>query len=150
MRIIGVIPARYQSKRLPGKPLADICGRPMFWWVYQQMKAVEDFAQVYVATDDARIAQACEQYQIPVIMTAQSHKNPTERTHEVSTKVAGDMFVFVGGDEPLIRSESIGRVIHCARTTTDFFVSNAMTTVTSAAEVIDFANVKVIANENGD
>ena len=102
MRIIGVIPARYQSKRLPGKPLADICGRPMLWWVYQQMKQVEEFVEVYVATDDARIVQACERYQVPVIMTDFSHRNPTERTHEVSTKVAGDIFVFVGSDEPLV------------------------------------------------
>ena len=150
MKIIGVIPARYQSKRLPGKPLADICGRPMIWWVYQQMIKVEDFSEIYVATDDERIAHACAQYQIPVIMTAQSHRNPTERIHEVSTKVSGDIFVFVGSDEPLVRSESIDQVIRCARTTPDFFVANAMTTVTSAAEVIDFANVKVITNENGD
>ena len=55
MKIIGVIPARYKSSRFPGKPLADICGRPMIWWVYNQCKKVEDFDEVYVATDDQMI-----------------------------------------------------------------------------------------------
>lgn len=150
MKIVGVIPARYQSSRLPGKPLFDICGRPMIWWVYQQMIKVEKFTEVYVATDDERIKQVCEQYRIPVIMTSVSHKNPTERVHEVSTKVVSDIYVFVGSDEPLISSESIERVVQCACSTPDFFVANAMTTVKSAAEVIDFANVKMIANEKGD
>ena len=52
MKIIGVIPARYKSSRFPGKPLADICGKPMIWWVYQQCLKVEDFNAVYVATEE--------------------------------------------------------------------------------------------------
>ena len=55
MKIIGVIPARYKSSRFPGKPLADICGKPMIWWVYQQCMKVDDFNAVYVATDDKQI-----------------------------------------------------------------------------------------------
>jgi 3-deoxy-manno-octulosonate cytidylyltransferase (CMP-KDO synthetase) len=55
MKIIGVIPARYKSSRFPGKPLADIHGKPMIWWVYNQAVKVKDFTEVYVATDDKRI-----------------------------------------------------------------------------------------------
>ena len=55
MKLIGVIPARYQSTRLPGKPLADICGKPMIWWVYQQVKRVKQFDEIFVATDDERM-----------------------------------------------------------------------------------------------
>ena len=58
MKIIGVIPARYKSSRFPGKPLVDICGKPMIWWVYQQAKKVPEFDEVYVATDDERIKAA--------------------------------------------------------------------------------------------
>ena len=55
MKIIGVIPARYKSTRFPGKPLADICGKPMIWWVYQQCLKVNGLDDIYVATDDKRI-----------------------------------------------------------------------------------------------
>ena len=55
MKIIGVIPSRYQSSRFPGKPLAEICGKPMIYWVYQQVMKVKEFDEVYVATDDSRI-----------------------------------------------------------------------------------------------
>ena len=55
IKIIGVIPARYKSSRFPGKPLADIHGKPMIWWVYNQATKVKDFTEVYVATDDKRI-----------------------------------------------------------------------------------------------
>ena len=58
MKVIGVIPARFQSSRFPGKPLADICGKPMIWWVYNQVSQVKDFSEIYVATDDERIV-AC-------------------------------------------------------------------------------------------
>lgn len=70
MKVIGVIPARYKSSRFPGKPLADICGRPMIWWVYQQCLKVPGLDIVYVATDDDHIQKVCTQYQMNVIMTS--------------------------------------------------------------------------------
>ena len=66
MKIIGVIPARYKSSRFPGKPLADICGKPMIWWVYQQASKVKDFEAVYVATDDDRIFEECKKLDVDV------------------------------------------------------------------------------------
>ena len=82
MKIIGVIPARYQSSRFPGKPLADICGKPMIWWVYQQCKKVEDFDMVCVATDDDKIYNACKELDIEVVMTSDTHKTGTDRIGE--------------------------------------------------------------------
>ena len=75
MKIIGVIPARYQSSRLPGKPLADICGKPMIWWVYQQVTQIGALAEVVVATDDERISNACAEYGIRYVMTRNDHEN---------------------------------------------------------------------------
>ena len=93
MKIIGVIPARYQSSRFPGKPLADICGRPMIWWVYRQALKVEQFADVFVATDDERIQAVCEQYGMKVVMTSSEHPTGSDRVAEVASKVEGDLFI---------------------------------------------------------
>ncbi|MDR1640584.1 MAG: hypothetical protein LBT59_12870 [Clostridiales bacterium] len=68
MKIIGVIPARYKSSRFPGKPLADIHGKPMIWWVYQIARQVKSFESVFVATDDLRITNVCEKIQVPYIV----------------------------------------------------------------------------------
>lgn len=148
MKVIGIIPARYNSSRFPGKPLADICGKPMIWWVYNQAKKVEDFDSVYVATDDERIESVCAQYGINVIMTSDTHDTPTSRMYEVSKKLDADRYVFIGGDEPLIDPEAIGAVVkesitNCAA------VTHAMTKIKTAPEVIDFTNIKVVVSTDG-
>ena len=98
MKIIGVIPARYKSSRFPGKPLADICGKPMIWWVYQQCKKVEELSEVYVATDDERIFQACQEYSINVLMTSIEHKTGTDRIGEVAEQIPADLYINIQGD----------------------------------------------------
>ena len=107
MKIIGVIPARYKSSRFPGKPLADICGKPMIWWVYQQCKKVEDFDAVYVATDDQQILNTCKELGIEVVMTSDTHKTGTDRIGEVAQKIHADLIVNIQGDEPLLEPETI-------------------------------------------
>lgn len=107
MKIIGVIPARYQSSRFPGKPLADICGKPMIWWVYQQAKKVKDLAEVYVATESEKVQDLCRQLNIPVVMTSDKHPTGTDRTCEVAQRIAADMYMVIMGDEPLILAEHI-------------------------------------------
>ena len=69
MKIIGIIPARYSSTRFPGKPLAEICGKPMIWWVYNQVSQVQRFSDVFVAIDDERIREVCEKYKMKYVMT---------------------------------------------------------------------------------
>ena len=96
MIVIGVIPARYNSSRFPGKPLQDICGKPMLWWVYQQAKKVKSLDEVIVATDDERIEKMCLENQINVMMTSTDHSTPTDRLYEVSTKTDGDVYIFIG------------------------------------------------------
>jgi 3-deoxy-manno-octulosonate cytidylyltransferase (CMP-KDO synthetase) len=150
MKIIGVIPARFASTRFPGKPLAEILGKPMIWWVYQQAKKVSDFSDVIVATDDERIMGICRQNAIPVTMTNPECDTPTTRVWEVSNIVKGDVYVFIGGDEPLITPEAISKVIKQTFKDKDFFVANAMTTIKSPPEVIDFTNIKMVCNTNGD
>ena len=95
MKIVAVIPARYKSTRLPGKPLADICGKPMIWWVYNQVKKVKEFKDIFVATDDERIKETCEKYNIKVIMTRDNHPDHISRVQEVSEKIEADYYVCI-------------------------------------------------------
>ena len=145
MKIIGVIPARYKSTRFPGKPLADICGKPMIWWVYQQAKKCKNFEDVFVATDDKRIYNVCEDFDIKVVMTSENHDTPTSRLYEVSTKIDADAYVLVMGDEPLVQEEAISLVIPKAEMP-EYYVAALTNVLTEPTEVIDFTNQKVVTN----
>ncbi len=109
--ILGLIPARYASTRFPGKPLAEIAGKPMIQWVYE--RACEVFAHVYVATDDQRIAEAVNMFGGKFIMTSTEHKSGTDRCAEalsIAEKETGlnfDVVVNIQGDEPFIRPEQL-------------------------------------------
>ena len=149
MKIIGVIPARYKSTRFPGKPLADICGKPMIWWVYQQCKKVEDFDTVYVATDDNRIFDICKKFGIEVIMTAENHKTGTDRVGEVAQKISADLIVNIQGDEPLLEPETIKAAIKPFYTNPDLQISNLMTPIKNPVDVVNFTIPKVITNRDG-
>lgn len=109
---IVVIPARYGSTRLPGKPLLEIAGKPMVQHVWE--RAVESGAkQVYIATDDSRIKEACEAFNAPVLMTRGDHRSGTDRLEEVATMLGladDDIVVNVQGDEPLIPASIINQV----------------------------------------
>lgn len=109
---IVVIPARYQSMRLPGKPLLDIAGKPMLLHVVERARASRA-AAVYVATDDARIQAVCEQHGVPVCLTAAEHSTGTDRIEEVTRQLAlaaQAIVVNVQGDEPLIPPQVINQV----------------------------------------
>lgn len=148
MKIIAVIPSRYKSSRFPGKPLADICGKPMIWWVYNQVTKVKEIDECLVATDDERIEEVCKRYGMNVMMTSTDHDTPTSRLYEVSTRIEGDKFVFIGGDEPLINPESISKIIRVAREK-DAYAVNGMTKIKTSPEVIDFTNIKVVTSTEG-
>ncbi|MCD7761770.1 MAG: 3-deoxy-manno-octulosonate cytidylyltransferase [Lachnospiraceae bacterium] len=150
MRIIAIIPARYQSSRFPGKPLADLCGRPMIWWVYNQVKKVVEIEEVYVATDDSRIAETCDSFDIKNIMTSKLHGTSTERAYEVAQKVPSDLYVVINGDEPLIDPDVIRAIIPDKRPDTDFYVGNLMTEIKSPVEAVDFTNIKVVTDSESN
>lgn len=150
MKVIGIIPARYQSSRLPGKPLADICGKPMVWWVYQQAKKVERLEEIYVATDDERIGAVCGELGIPFVMTSKDNPTHLNRVYEVSGKIDADLYTVICGDEPLIKSEVIGAVIPENIEGQKYVARALMREFTDPAEVVDPGNIKIAANANGD
>lgn len=152
LKVIGVIPSRYGSTRFPAKPLSDICGKPMVWYVYQQALKAKGISEVYVATDDQRIVDVCDKYGMNVIMTSTEHKTPNDRVHEVSTKIDADIYVCINGDEPLIEPAVIERSLPEEKDLDDleYFYSNVITTISNPVEVVDPTNIKAVANAQGD
>ncbi len=148
MKIIGVIPARYESSRFEGKPLADILGKPMIWWTYQQVKKVKDLDAVYVATDDERIVKKCEELKMNVILTSDKHTMMLERIHEVSTKVDADLYISIAGDEPLIEPETIEKVAKSFKKEQNDVI-NLRTKINNPIDVINWTTMKVVTDRNG-
>jgi 3-deoxy-D-manno-octulosonate cytidylyltransferase len=106
-KIIGVIPSRFSSTRLPGKPLKEIAGLPMVIHVLKRAQMSEILDEVIVATDDRRIYDIVEAHGGKAMMTDMSHNNGSERMYEVSRSVAGDIFAVINGDEALLKPEHI-------------------------------------------
>ena len=111
MKIIGIIPARYGSTRLEGKPLKDICGKPMIQHVYEAAQGARLLDQIYVATDDQRIVHAVESFGGNVRLTSPDHKTGTDRIAEVAANLDVDIVVNLQGDEPLLNPAMIDEVI---------------------------------------
>jgi 3-deoxy-manno-octulosonate cytidylyltransferase (CMP-KDO synthetase) len=109
--IVAVIPARFASTRFPGKPLADIDGRPMIEHVYRRAAASPVVSRVIVATDDARIAATVARFGGNVVLTRDDHASGTDRLAEVASTLDCDIIVNVQGDEPLIDPRAIGEVV---------------------------------------
>ena len=148
MKTIAIIPARYASTRFPGKPLVDICGNPMIWWVYNQVSKVKAFSDVFVAIDDERIRKVCEELNIKYVMTRDNHPEHISRIHEVSEKIEADLYVCINGDEPLIAPACIEQALP-QNIDEDFFFSGAMRLLSDPAETIDPANIKIVMSDSG-
>lgn len=112
MQVIGIIPARYASSRFPGKPLADINGKPMIQRVYEQAKKATSLSALVVATDDERIQQCVQNFGGEVVMTSANHETGTERCFEALQKLNDlyDVAINIQGDEPYIHPEQIDEV----------------------------------------
>lgn len=149
MKNIGVIPTRYQSPRFPGKPLADICGRHMIWWVYQQCLIVTRLDKTCVATDDKRIQEVCKRYERNVVMISDKHKTGSDCVGEVATKVDDDLFINIQGDEPLIDLREIEKVISIFDDATVDF-GTLRIEITAPEGIQAYCTVKVACNNNSN
>jgi 3-deoxy-manno-octulosonate cytidylyltransferase (CMP-KDO synthetase) len=145
MRTIAIIPARYASSRFPGKPLADIHGKPMVWHVYEAARSVAAIDDVCVATDDERIASACENLGISSFMTSTSHATGTDRLAECINRIDADFIVNIQGDEPMIAPETIESVVQAMQACGDpaVMASNGYAVLGDPHDVLSHDVVKV-------
>jgi 3-deoxy-manno-octulosonate cytidylyltransferase (CMP-KDO synthetase) len=110
-KAVAVIPARYSSTRLPGKPLLEIAGKPLIVWVAERARAASTISRTIIATDDTRIADAASAAGFDVVMTRADHQTGTDRIAEVAHNLRAEIIVNVQGDEPLIDPATIDRVV---------------------------------------
>lgn len=148
MNIVGVIPARWASSRLPGKPLADLCGKPVIQYVCEQAKKARSLSRVIVATDDERILNAVRAFGGEAAMTSPNHPNGTSRVAEVVENVECDYVINIQGDEPMIDSRIIDQLSDVL-VNSDVPMATLSVPFASDEEARDPNNVKVVTDLNG-
>ena len=145
MKSLGVIPARYDSSRFPGKPLALILGKPMIQWVYE--KAIKsNLDEVIIATDDNRIVKKIEEFGGKYLLTSKEHNNGTSRVAEVANTFSEyDLIINIQGDEPLISELLINNLLNNIK---DAPMISAMKRMDKAEEINSPDNVKVVCDNS--
>ena len=149
-KVVVVIPARYGSTRLPGKPLVQLAGKPMIQRVYERAKLAGSVNQVIVATDDARIVEAVEKFGGEARMTRSDHRTGTERVAEVAAHVEGDVFVNVQGDEPLLDPQAIDTAVGALLEEPAASISTVATAIKTPADIMDPNVVKTVLDFDGN
>lgn len=147
--IVAVIPARYESTRLPGKPLADLGGQPMIRRVYERAKRARSVDRVVVATDDERIRAAVEGFGGEVVMTSSAHTSGTDRIAEAVAGIDAEIVVNVQGDLPLLDPDMVDVAVAPLRSDPELPMATLMTPIRSAEEMRNPNVVKVVTDERG-
>ena len=145
-KILCVIPARFNSNRLPGKPLIMVKNIPLVIWVYNRAMESDVFDKVCIATDDRRIVDTALQFGAIAVMTSASHASGTDRVREASAALPYNFIVNIQGDEPLIPTEALRTMAKYMESIDD----NSLLTCVSNATIEDGNNpnvVKVVCNE---
>ena len=146
----AALPARYKSSRFPGKPLADILGKPMVWWVYQEAKQVKYFDQVIVATESEIILNECARLGMNAMLTKDTHPTGTDRVAEVAQKVDADLYVIIMGDEPLIQSKDICKLIESIQNNVDADAVMLTEKFVDPVDVVNSSTIKLAINDKKD
>lgn len=146
--VVGVIPARYASQRLPAKPLIDLLGKTMVQRVYEQAKQATLLNRVVVATDDKRIADVVKSFGGEVVLTDPQIKSGSDRVAVVAKQLKGDIFVVVQGDEPLITPEMIDTAVQVVLDDEKADVGTLVKKIEIEQELINPSTVKVVVGSD--
>ena len=149
LQVVALIPARFGSTRFPGKPLADIDGRPMIEHVYRRAESASSVSEVIVATDDLRIATRVSDFGGRVRLTKPTHQSGTDRLAEVVAKIDCDIAVNVQGDEPLIDPRAIDQAIAPLLDDPTVQMTTLYKRITQPSELADPNVVKVVVDRGG-
>ena len=149
-KVAGIIPARYASSRLPGKPLAMLCGKPMIQHVYERCRESSVLDQLYVATDDARIREVVGAFGGQVIMTRDDHESGTDRLAEAAEAIESDIIVNIQGDQPFFNPVMIDECVQPLLDDADLGLCTLMHPIDSAEDLADIGVVKCVVNLKGD
>lgn len=149
-RVVGIIPARFDSSRFQGKPLAQILGKPMIQRTWERAKLASTLENVVVATDDEKIAECCRGFGADVVMTSVECRNGTERCNEALEKLGKnyDIVVNIQGDEPLIEPEIIDGIVKALQGAPDAVFSTAVTSL-KPEDGLDPNRVKCVVDNHG-
>ena len=150
MKILGIIPARYGSTRLEGKPLKDICGKPMIQWVYEAVQKASLLDALIVATDDQRIVGAVEAFGGIATLTSPGHKTGTDRIAEVAREHEANIVVNIQGDEPLLDPRMIDEAIQPLLDEPDLKAATLCRPIQSEEDLHVPHVVKVVFDLNGN
>jgi 3-deoxy-manno-octulosonate cytidylyltransferase (CMP-KDO synthetase) len=148
MAVVAIIPARYGSTRLPGKPLTNIGGKPMIQHVYESTLKARGLDRVLVATDDRRVAETVQGFGGEVVMTSKDHASGTDRLAEVARKIKVDWLVNVQGDLPFIHPETITRAVQPMRRDRSIPMGTVCTPIDNEEEWRSPNIVKVVRDAN--
>jgi 3-deoxy-manno-octulosonate cytidylyltransferase (CMP-KDO synthetase) len=148
-RVVAMIPARFESTRLPGKPLALIQGRPMIQHVYERTRAVDLVDRVLVATDDARIAAAVRDFGGDVVMTSPEHQSGTDRIAAAARDLDADVVVNVQGDLPFLESDMVRATVALMRSDSGLPMATVKAPIGDAQEMENPNVVKVVTDREG-
>lgn len=151
MNFTGIIPARFQSTRFPGKPLVLLNGKPIVQWVYENARKALN--EVYVATDDERIFQAVEAFGGKAVYTSANHQSGTDRCAEaaqqLSKTIPVDVVINIQGDEPFIRPEQIEGLKTCF-TSPQSEIATLIKPISQVEEITNINRPKVVINQKGE
>jgi 3-deoxy-manno-octulosonate cytidylyltransferase (CMP-KDO synthetase) len=148
MSAVGIIPARYRASRFPGKPLTQIAGRPMLHYVIEGARRAKRLREVWVATDDERIAEAAAALGAPVAMTSPEHPTGTDRLAEAAANLPDAVIVNIQGDEPLIEGFVIDAALEALEADAEAAIATVVHRLEPAA-LSDPNRVKVVLDRAG-
>ena len=147
-KTVAIIPARYSSTRFPGKPLADIAGKPMIQHVWERVKQTPSIDQIFVATDDERILDTVRNFGGDGVLTSTEHETGTDRIVEVAQNISCGWVLNIQGDEPTILPADLDRLIKQAKIKKEIKAATLIYNIKNKAQLNDPNIVKVVVNIN--